>query len=254
MLSYKTIVPLFVACVAILPACGGGSSSSNGGDNSVGSITGSTGGSTSSSDPQVAPSFALRAGYKSLLSSASVQTLRISGTCVGTATVSRSAPIASTFEGVAAIAVTDTATLNFTNCTPSSTASTSTGYFDGNYNPLGEVTVGIEYGVFVPVPAPLPASVKVGDTALVGTLSLYTDGTKRLGAGQRTTSFVIEADGMSATTAVANLISKEFNAANQLLSTEQARYRIATDGKMTFISSDVQYSTTGTNHLVLTPS
>jgi hypothetical protein len=60
---------------------------------------------------------------------------------------------------------------------------------------------------------------------------------------------VIEAD--TATTAIANLISKKYNASNVLTSTEQDRYRIAADGSLTLISIDIQYANGSTTHLFM---
>jgi hypothetical protein len=55
----------------------------------------------------------------------------------------------------------------------------------------------------------------------------------------------IEADG--AGTAIVHLVVKSYDAAAQLLFTQQSRHRIAADGGLTLVSIDVQFSTTGTN-------
>jgi hypothetical protein len=225
-----------------LTACGGGGSSAA----PVTSITPVT------PVTPAAPSFALQAGYKARVASGSATNFSISGTCSGSATQSSSAPTTATFEGVSAQAVTSTMSLNFTNCTPTSAASTSVGYYDSNYNPLGHSSQGVEYGKYLTIPTALPVSVKVGDTAVFGTETIYSDSSKQTVKGQRALSYVIESDGTSNSTAIANLITKDFNAANQPLFTQQSRYRIATDGKLTALSIDVQYSTTSTNHLLFT--
>jgi len=138
------------------------------------------------------------------------------------------------------------------NCTPASTASTSITYYDSNSNVLGHSTENVEYGKFLTVPSPLPATVKIGDTAVYGTETIYTDSTKATLKGQRLLSYVIEADASSNQTAVANLITRDFNTANQLLFTQQSKFRLAADGALTAISQDIQYSTTSTARLVLT--
>ncbi len=51
-----------------------------------------------------------------------------------------------------------------------------------------------------------------------------------------------------------NLISKRYDNAAQLLGTQQTRYRIATNGALTIVSIDIQFSTTSSTHLVLTKS
>ena len=199
-----------------------------------------------------ATTFALQSGYKTRVASGSTDNFTISGTCSGSATMSDSTPSSATFEGSPALSVTVTATISFTNCTPSSNASTSTGYYDSNYNPLGYSTIGVDYGKFLTIPSPLPVSVKVGDTAVFGTETIYADSTKQITTGQRTLSYVIETDGASTSTAIANLITKQFNTSSQLLFTQQSRYRMAADGTLTIVSIDVQYATTSTNHLVYT--
>jgi hypothetical protein len=48
-----------------------------------------------------------------------------------------------------------------------------------------------------------------------------------------------------------NLISKDFNASNVLLATEQDRYRISATGTLVLVSIDVQAANGSTTHLVL---
>jgi len=150
------------------------------------------------------------------------------------------------------LAVTITVTISLTNCTLASIASTSIGYYDSNYNPLGYSASGEEYAVFPTTPTPLPTSVKVGDNAIYGTTTIYTDNTKQTQTGERTLSYVIEADGSSSSSVIANLITKEYNTANQLLYTEQDRYRLAANGTVSPVSKDMQYSATSSIHFLLT--
>lgn len=197
-------------------------------------------------------SFPLQAGYKARISAGSADNFTISGTCTGTANVTNSAATAATFEGVAGYAAPQTVTVKLTNCTPASNAVTGTSYYDSSYTPLGSTIPGVEYSKFLTQPPAIPVSVKVGDTAVYATLNTYTDSTKTTSTGQRILSYVIESD--TSSTAIANLISKQYNAANQLLFTQQAKYRVTADGALTILSIDVQYSTTSTNHLVYTKS
>lgn len=210
------------------------------------------GGGGSSAPQEVVTSFALQSGYKARISNGGVNNFSISGTCSGSATFSDSVPTADTFEGASALSATSTATVNFTNCTPASSATTAKSYYDSNYNPLGHSAIGTEYGVFLTVPSPLPTSVGVGDTAVFGTETIYTDSTKATVKGQRILSYVIEKDGASTSTAIANLITRNFNTASQLLFTQQTRYRMTGDGTLRAVSIDVQFSTTSTNHFVYT--
>jgi len=233
MKNVKLIVVSSIS-VAFLAACGGGG-----------------GGAPAATAAQATTSFPLQSGYKARIAGGSSDNFNISGTCSGTAAISTAKPVSASFEGASGLSTTTTQTVNFTNCTPASNAVTSTGFYDTNYNPLGHSIAGVEYGKFLTVPNALPTSVKVGDTAVFGTETTYTDSTKQVITGQRILSYVIETD--TASTAIANLITKGFNTSNQLLFTQQSRYRIAADGTLTTSSLDVQYSTTSANHLVYTP-
>ena len=220
----------------LLSACGGG------------------GGDFAQTSPAPTPvtSFALRSSQNSQTTNAKVSNYAVTGTCLGSAHTSSSAPASAIFEGNPAFAVTTTATLTFTNCTPESSAATIVTYTDSNYVSVGSSSAGVSYGKYLIPPISLPTSVKIGDTAVYGTENMYTDSTKQTSMGQRTYSFVIEQDGASTTTAIVNFISRNFNTANQLLLTSQSRTRITVDGVRTPVSIDLQYSTTSTKHLILT--
>ena len=228
----KTIISSLavVASVIVISGCGGGGDS--------GPVVAAT------------TSFPLQVGYKARISSGATDNYSISGTCSGTATVTSAAAVVSTFQSVAGYSATTTTIFNFTNCTPASVAITGAGYYDVNYSPIGSAIDKLEFTKFAALPQAIPASVKVGDTAAYGTLNTYTDSTMTTATGQRIISYVIEADG--ANTAVANLITKGYNATGQLLFTQQSRYRMAADGTLTAVSIDVQYSTTNTNHIIYT--
>jgi hypothetical protein len=228
----RTLGILIGIGVALLAGCGGGGSSSGPATSTL--------------------SFPLQTGFRALIVAGSSNNFTISGTCGGTATLTRGAATASTFEGLAGFSYVSTLTANLTNCTPATLAATATNYFDTNYAPLGSSTPAGEYTKFVTVPPPIPASVKVGDTANYATQTNYADSTKAVVTGQEFLSYVIEAD--TASTAIVNLISKSYDTSNQLLSTEQNRFRIAADGTLTVVSVDIQFSTTSTTHLLLTKS
>jgi hypothetical protein len=225
-----------VSCVAALTACGGG---------------GGGGGSDTPTTPQASGlNFPLQSGYKNRIANGSTDNFQISGTCTGTANQTASTPTSSTFEGNPGLSITQTTTTQFSNCTPSSNASTTVAHYDTNYSILGFDTAGGSYTVIAGATPQLPATVRVGDTAVFGTLNVFSNSTKATKTGQRIISYVVEPDG--ANTAIINLITKELNTSSQLLFTQQSRFRIAADGTLTPISIDVQYSTTSTNHLVYT--
>ncbi len=223
-----------VICTSLLTACGGGG----------GGAPAATGPAASSS------AFPLKSAFSALIAAGETKSMIVSGTCTGTANATR-APAAggATFEGVAGrLPASSALTISLTNCTPASIASTATGFYDSNYTPLGSNTVGGNYGVFLTVPV-IPTTVAVGDTGTLGTQNLYTNSAKTTPAGQRVSSYVVEAD--TTTTAIVNLISKEFNTSNVLLATEQDRYRISASGTLILVSIDVQASNGSTTHLFL---
>jgi hypothetical protein len=136
--------------------------------------------------------------------------------------------------------------MNFTNCTPATSVSTQTRYYDSNYLPTGSSRTS-QYGVYLVAPT-LPTSVKVGDAGVIGTQTYYTSNTKATGDGRADSSYVIEAD--TATTAIVNVIAKFYNAAGTLTMTEQDRFRISADNKLTFISFNLQLSNGSTTNLI----
>ena len=218
--------------VALLSACGGGGTAAP-----TGPVTSTL-------------SFPMQSGYRVLVANGLSKSFTISGTCSGSGNISTApANTAATFEGTAGFSAASTLTLNYTNCTPASTALTSTGYFDTNYNPLGIDSVGVNYGVYQ-TPLVIPTSVTVGGTAVLGTLTLYTSSTKATPNGRSDLSYVVEAD--TSTTAIVNLISKLYNSAGTLTATQQTRYRITSTGALTPTSTDIQYANGSTNRLILT--
>jgi hypothetical protein len=139
--------------------------------------------------------------------------------------------------------------MTFSNCTPASSSTTATSYYDNGYVPLGFNNVGISYGVYVSPPT-IPTFVTIGGTGGVGTETLYRDSTKTTVIGRLDVSYLVETE--SATTAVINLIGKNYNAAGTLTSTEKNRYRINSTGTLIPISADLQYTDAAATHLLIT--
>lgn len=219
--------------VALMTGCGGG------------------GDSGTSAAVSVVTSFPFQSSYQARIKAGSQDNYIISGTCSGTATQTNGATTSATFEGVPGFAASQTMTVQYSNCTPYSNAVSATSYFNAIYSLIGTSTPGVRYES-LPIALSIPVSVKVGDTAVLGTITVYADSSKNSVTGQRILSFVIEPD--TASTAIVNYISKEYNAGNQLLTTVQSRYRLTSDGTVTSIGFDIQYSTTSTNHLIYTKS
>lgn len=228
----RTLNLLILVMSAALTACGGG----GGGGGASGPVASTN-------------TFDIRAGHARLTANGFTATLAVSGTCSGTFSLTSGPATTNTvFEGAAALSRSSVGTLNVSNCNPASNVGTTTSYFDSNYVPLGYSIVGGNYAVWVSPPS-LPVAARVGDVAVAGTVNKYTNSTKSTSAGTEENSYVIEAD--TATTAIANLISKNYNAAHTLTSTEQDRYRVAADGSLTLISIDIQYANGSTTHLVM---
>ena len=208
------------------------------------------GGSSTASGPVASTNtFNVRSGYTRLSASGFSKTLAISGTCTGTLTITDApATTSATFESQSALSGSSVMSATLNGCTPASSISTETRYFDSNYAPLGYSVVGGDYGVWAS-PAVLPTSAKVGDVAIVGTINKFSNSSRTTSTGRQEISYVIEAD--TATTAIANLISKSYNSSNTLTSTEQDRYRVAADGSLTLISMDIQYANGSTTHLLM---
>jgi hypothetical protein len=195
--------------------------------------------------------FALLQAYKARLAAGSIERFTVTGSCNGTATLSETAPVSANFEGSTVQVTTQTALLNLTDCTPATSAVTGSNYYDANYLLLGAVTPGREYAKVTGTTVALPAQVQVGDTGTLATLNLYTDNTKAVATGRRVLGFVVEAESVS--TAVVNFTARTYNTSDQLLSTQQARYRMDANGSLKLLSIDLQNATTSTLHLVYTP-
>jgi hypothetical protein len=230
----KLFLPIIIAIA--LAGCGGG------------------GDSSPSAGPAPAPvqiiSYPLFAAYKNRVNTGSNENFSISGTCTGSANVITAPTSAANFEGVAGFGSSQTIRLTYTNCSPASAAITGTSYYDSNYGPLGSVIPNTEYARYQALPQPIPLSIKAGDTAILATQDVYTDSSKTTRTGQRTVSFVAEAETVNSI--FFTRIVRAVNTANQLLFTEQTKYRLTDSGALSILSIDIQYSTTSNNRLVLT--
>jgi hypothetical protein len=209
-----------ISTVTALTACGGG------------------GGSAVATGPVASTNtFNLKSAYVALTSAGWSKIFTISGTCTGTISIASGAINASTtFETQPALSGTSVVTTTFSNCTPATSTTTETKYTDSNYMTVGYSISGGDYAVYAS-PLTLPNSVKVGDSAVVGTINRYTNSTKSTSVGTQVDSFVVEAD--TATTAIINAISRFYDASNVLQTTEQDRYRIDANNVLTPISMDI---------------
>lgn len=197
--------------------------------------------------------FPLQQAYKARWLVGSSDRFVVSGTCNGTATLTESAPVASNFEGIAVLATNQSALLNLTDCTPGTNAIAATAYYDTNAALLGVATPGFQYAKALGASSGWPTQVQIGDAGSVVTVTTYTDNTKAVATGRKVVTYVIEPEALpAATTAIVNVITRTYNVSDQLLSTEQSRYRIDAEGNLKVVSVDVQNSTTSTARLLYT--
>ena len=160
-----------------------------------------------------------------------------------------------TFEGVAGFAVLQMVIAN-TTCLPGMVGKSITSFFDANYAPLGFSTPNGAYEKLLTLPQSFPAGVKVDDSAVLATLTEYADNTQATVTGRSDMSYVVERDtantANATNTAIVNVISKNYNAAGELLLTVQNRYRITADGTLASTTIDMEYSNTNKTRLLLT--
>ena len=225
-----------LAMAALVAGCGGG----GGGDS--GAAAGPGPGTITSAN-----SFPLQDGYRARLVAGSSDSFAISDSCSGTAQITNGAATATTFEGVAGFGILQTSTVTFTDCLPATSTASGTTYYDANYSPIGTTVTGVEYSNLNGPPASLPASVKVGDSAVYAMLTTYTNSTKLVATGKRELSYTIEAD--TASTVIVDLVAKTSDISDHLLLTQQTRYRMAADGSLTMVSIDVDYPAPNAAHL-----
>lgn len=211
----------------LLSGCGKSGGGDGGGSASTGPVTSTL-------------AFPFLSADKTTVANGWTKNFTISGNCSGSGTVTISpAATAATFEGVPALASGRAITGSYTNCTPASFAETRTSYFDSNYIRLGSSSSS-SYSLYL-TPLTIPTSVTVGTSGTMGTSTTYTDSTKATGNGRTDVSYVIEAD--TSTTAIVNVIQKNYNSAGTLTATSQSRDRIAATGALTPISLDLQGAT-----------
>jgi len=201
-------------------------------------------------DPAPAAVYPLQAAYKASVARGSSTDYTVSGTCTGSARFTFGAPARVLWDGADVLAVAETAAINYANCVPASSTMVTQAYYDLDYNPLATSTTDGVTGLFRVIGNGLPVSVSVGDTGAFGTETLYGDSLQTVIVGRTEVSYLIGVD--TANTALATIISKVYGPTDNLLSTQQMRYRMSTDGGFTPDSIDVQYAPAGTTQLVFT--
>lgn len=219
-------------CAALLAACGGGGGGAAPAEFSL----------------QAANAARVATGY-----SLDFVVNEMTNNCTGSATQTAGKPVPATFEGVAAIAVTNTQSLTLANCGTAGTlggSATAVDYYDSAFGAIGSTTGG-QYGVYQPLPAMLPDSVRAGDQGSVGTQTLYTDSSKTTVASRVRYGYAVSAD--TSTTLAVVLTAQGYDPADNLQFSESDHFRLGADGRLTLVFADIQYAGTNGLHLVLTP-
>jgi hypothetical protein len=232
--SIRTLGAL-TACLLILAGCGGGGGGS---------------GSSGTPPPVVSTNTFPMQGLKNRVVAGTTENFTVEDACNGTATITSAVPVADTFEGIQGYSAAQTATAKFSNCAPSTTTVSVTNHYDANYTLIGTSSTSGEYIVYATAPPALPATAKVGDKGTIVTLDKYTNSSKQFRSGKRVVGYEIEPD--TATTAIFDLITQDYDINDVATITEHSLYRMAADGSLTLLYNDVQYSPPNARHLLYT--
>lgn len=146
---------------------------------------------------------------------------------------------AATFEGAVAQSRTTVVTgtiLASANSTPY--GSTTTGYFDSNYLPLGYT--GAEYAKISGVTS-IPQTSMVNDAGVLYTYTRYPSSAKAYSLGTTTVSYALTPD--TSTTALLKIISVEKSASSAVQSTSILTFRMTPAGVLTPLKEELQNST-----------
>jgi hypothetical protein len=208
--------------IAALAACGGGG----------GSSSPSTASTSDYQLRQAWVNYVMQSDSRSFVISGSINAVPVTGS--GTAT--QSSLSASSFEGRPALIKSMTVTGSFTGAGQTFPyGSTSSGYFDSNYLPMG--ASGQEYIVVTGTPT-IPQIAKVNDTGTLYVANRYTTSQKSSSVGTVTVSYVLQAD--TADTALLKVISTEKTTLGTTESTAIGTYRVTPAGGLTKLKEEYQ--------------
>jgi hypothetical protein len=216
------------------------------------------GGGGSAAPSPTGPSFDLAAGLANLAASEVTATLSVSGTSngsspTGTAQLTQSAAIASSFNGAPASAQTTALSGMYTDVTGTFPVSYSFVQYDSSsYAILGldtDFNTVLEYD-FGESMAPYPASVMAGDTGVLGTMDLSIESQRDDHAGTIQVSYAVIADPNNADSVIVELIEKIFSTTNgnpdpnNPDQTTQFNYALTAAGSMSLQSLSIAYPAT----------
>lgn len=215
----KTIFALALAPL-FLTACGGG-----GGD----------GGTTVST-----ADFPVRAAYIAMLQSGRQTSYTVTGSCTGTATETVS-PTVSDGSPIPTLSSTSIITTNLSGCT--SPTATTKNFYRADYSLTGYLQANGEYDAATSSTV-IPATLRVGDTLPLATLTRYSDSSRTTQIGTATQVLTVEPD--TATTAIIVSSLNVFNTgATTPTVSSQYRYRITTSGTTTPLSINTSRASDG---------
>jgi len=201
------------------------------------------GGGGGSSGPVTSTlSFPFLSGFQASQITGEAYNFTVSGTCSGSGSVTGApATTPATFETITGYSAVTTVIRSLTNCIPAFISDSEIDYYDLNYIPIGydDTAGGGDYAVYL-TPAILPTSIKVNDTGIIGTETLYTSNTKSTLSGTTDISYVIQAD--TANTAIVDLIFKDYDQTHILIATTQSKIRITATGALSRLSIDIHYA------------
>src|ERR1700722_608639 len=216
------------------------------------------GGGESAVPPPTGPSFDLAAGLANLAASEVSATMSVSGTsngssATGTAQLTQSAAIASTFNGVPASAQTTAVSGTVTDANAPFPENYSFIQYDSSsYAILGldtDFNTVLEYD-FGESMAPFPSSVMAGDTGVLGTMDLSIESQRDDHAGTIQVSYAVIADPNDADSVIVELIEKIFSTTNgnpdpnSPDQTTQFNYALTAAGSMSLQSLSITYPAT----------
>jgi hypothetical protein len=203
---------------AALAACGGG------GDDAPGFT------------PATA-TFPMASAYKAYMSGPNVYNYGISGTCGGSASETTSPPVNTTFQGGPVLVKTSTLEMAWGNCAsvsgirPGTDTLVGQTFFDSNMQPLAQSVPAEGFTVVFTSGAAIPATVKVGDSAIVAS-----------GAGV-SVSYAVEAETETSVIVKLTTITVTTTTTNDKTTvsqtTETLSYRLTAAGALTLLRDEI---------------
>ncbi len=219
-------------------------------------VTACGGGDGSGSGTQ-SGTYDLQAGYSNLVTTGFTSNVSLSGTVItdgvsasftGTGTLTLTAGASTTFNGAAAVAQQETLSATVTSDGQSEPVTTNeTNYYGtGTYAYVGQTANG-EYAVSQ-APLTYPDSVVVGSSAVLGTVSVYSDSTMSTPLGSSQVSYAVTASDVADSLTV-TITTQDYDTSNDLLETDVATYTLSSANVLSFVSLA---STTPTGNVTVT--